>query len=495
MTDGRRPGWPRVPPRHLIVVACTFAASLAVGETRARQPATLVAADVVIRGGSIFDGVGDTLVPNTGIVVRNGVLLEVGVDLAGRDLSGADVIELEDDECVLPGLFDLHAHYAVDLFGQGRVDEYTVNPIVFLANGVTSTFPAGEVDPEGMRAARERIDAGAQIGPRIYNSGPYFGSARPGWDAVAMTPDRVRAEVDEWATKGARGFKAKGILPEQLLALVDQAHRHGLTVTGHLGSGFRETVNPRDAIAMGIDRVEHFLGGDAIAGDRPAYASLEDLDVARPEVDAAIEQFLRHRVFFDATLTAYGYFGEREAAVYEDWADERALLTPYARAVVDRSLPRPINRQFEKIYRVKRKTIKAFYDAGGVDLITLGTDHPSWGEFFSGFGSHRELHALVLAGIPPATALKIGTMNGARALDVASTLGTLEPGKLADLFVVRGDPLEDIRNTRNVRLVMKAGQVHDAHELLASVRGRLGPDGPDEDTWWQGQARFGSGGR
>ena len=62
-------------------------------------------------------------------------------------MTGATVVRLSTDDYMLPGLFDLHAHYAMDLFGQGRVDEYTVNPIVFLANGVTSTFPAGEVDP------------------------------------------------------------------------------------------------------------------------------------------------------------------------------------------------------------------------------------------------------------------------------------------------------------------------------------------------------------
>ncbi len=477
----------------LLAVVVTVAAGLsAVGEVSLGQPAALRPGDFVIRGGMLFDGVRDDVVPNTGIIVRSGLLAEVGADLEGRDLSGVDVIELAPDECVLPGLFDLHAHYAIDLYGQGRVDEYTVNPVLFLANGVTSTFPAGEVDPDGMRAARERIDAGAQVGPRLYNSGPYFGTARPGWDADAMTPDRIRAEVDEWAAKGARGFKAKGIQPEQMLALVQQAHRHGLTVTGHLGSGFRETVNPRDAIAMGVDRIEHFLGGDAITGDRPAYASLEDLDVNRPEVAAIIEDFVRHRVSFDATLTAYGYFGEREPAVYEYWLDEPAFLTPHARSVAARRLPRPVNAQFEKIYRVKRQTIKAFYDAGGTDLITLGTDHPSWGEFFSGFGSHRELHALVLAGIPPAAALKIGTINGARALNVASKLGTIEPGKFADLFVVRGNPLEDIRRTRDVRLVMKAWEVHEAARLLESVEGRMGPRGPEDDAWWQGNVRFGS---
>lgn len=444
--------------------------------------------DLVIRGGWVFDGRSDNVRRNTAILIRRGKLLAMDARLPA-DISAATVHQLADDEYVLPGLFDLHAHYAIDLFGEGRIDEYEVNPILFLANGVTSTFPAGEVDPEGMERARRRIERGEQIGARIHGSGPYFGTARPGWSRT-MTPDSIRAEVDYWAARGVRGFKAKGIQGPQLAALIDAAHRHGLTVTGHLDSGFRGSVNPRDAIRMGIDRIEHFMGGDAISGDRPAYSSLESLDVNGPEVAAITRVFIDHGVRYDATLTAYGYFGEREPAVYEYWYDEMGLLTPYARQVVDQRLPRRVNAQFERIYHVKRKEIAAFYKAGGGSLITLGTDHPSWGEFFSGFGSHRELHALVLAGIPPATALRIGTINGAHALGLSDRLGTLEAGKLADLFVVQGNPLEDIRNTRNVRLVVKAGVAYDPGKLLASVKGRLGPSSAAEDAAWKGNIRY-----
>ena len=474
-------------PKAILVASIALTSALLV--TAQTRPAAipLQSGDIVIRGGLIFDSVRDDAVPNTGLIVRNGTLLEVNADLTRRDLAPARVIDLPATETILPGLFDLHAHYAMDLYGEGRIDEHTVNPLVFLANGVTSTFPAGEVNPEEMKTARERIDAGTQIGPRIHNSGPYFGSARPGWNAAEMTPERVRADVDEWAAKGARGFKAKGIRPEQLAALIDQAHKHGLTVTGHLDSGARNSVNPKTAILMGIDRIEHFMGGDAIASDKPAYPSLESLDVTRPEVKDIFDLYLKRNVFYDATVSAYGYWAHKDPEVYTYWINEMDFLTPYARAAVQKRLPRRVNEQFERIYWTKRKEIKAFYDAGGGRLITLGTDHPSWGEFLSGFGSHRELHALVLSGIPAAAALKIATINGARALNVASKLGTLEAGKLADLFVVRGNPLQDIKNTRNVHLVMKAGQLYDAAELIASAKGKMGPAGPQDEPRWRPQ--------
>jgi len=476
-----------------VVPALLLALAWVAGSTgsRAQNLPTIQAGDIVIVGGRLFDGVRDTLVPNTGIVVRQGIFLEVGANLTGRDLTAARVVRLADTETILPGFFDLHAHYAIDLFGQGRVDEYTVNPVLFLANGVTSTFPAGEVDPVGMETARRRLERGEQVGARLHGSGPYFGTARPGWQAAAETPERIRKEVDEWAMRGVKGFKAKGIQPAQLSALIDQAHRYGLPVTGHLDSGFRNSVNPRDAIYMGIDRIEHFMGGDAISGDKSAYSSLEALDVMRPEVDNIIQLYLRRNVYYDATVSAYGYWAEKDPRVFTQWTDERSFLTPHAREITaDAIKARTVNQQFERIYRVKFKEVKRFYDAGGGRLITLGTDHPSWGEFLSGFSPHREVQAFVLAGIPPAAALKMATINGARALHLGDVLGSVEAGKLADLFVVRGNPLEDITLTRRVRLVMARGAVYESDALMASVKDRLGPLAAADDDWWKGNSRL-----
>ena len=453
--------------------------------------------DLAIVGGRLWDGTGDESRDNPGILVRNGTIMRVGGGGLGPDLEleGVEVLRLAPGELVMPGLFDLHAHYAVDLFGEGRVDEYTVNPVLFLANGVTSTFPAGEVDPDEARRGRERIAAGDIPGPRIFSSGPYWGTARPGWSHEAMTPDSIRREATFWALNGARGFKAKGIRPEQLEAVIDVAHEYGLTVTGHLDSGFRQTVNPRDAILMGIDRIEHFLGGEALPATRSAYASLEALDLEDPVTDERIRAqarlFVEQGAFFDATLTAYGYFADREPIVFGDWADEMGFLTPYARRVVEDGLPRARLDQFGRIYYVKRETLRAFAASGAVSQLTLGTDHPSWGEFWSGFGAHRELHAMVLAGISNADALRAGTVNAARALGVSERLGSIAPGKYADLLIVDGDPLTTITDTRNGIHVVRAGRVYDPATLFESVRGMMGPQSAAEEDWWKGNVRLG----
>ncbi|HEX9653561.1 MAG TPA: amidohydrolase family protein, partial [bacterium] len=385
------------------------------------------------------------------------------------------------DDYILPGMFDLHAHYNVQLLEKRR-EEFEVVPIVYLANGVTSTFTAGEYDADGMLELKKQIQRGDKIGPRIFNTGPYFGPARPGW-SDDMTAEEIFKDVDEWAERGVAGFKAKRISRQHLKALIARAHLHGLTVTGHLDSGYNNTVNPLDAIIMGIDRVEHFLGGDALPPSRPAYASLVNVQTNSPEFREIVQLYLQRHVYFDATITAYGYFGARTEG-YDYWTDEQSYFTPFVREHLQQKSPKKYIEQFDKIYWVNRKSIKAFYDSGGGELITLGTDHPSNGEFIAGFSAHRELEVLVRSGIPPAGAIKIATINGARALNVGEKLGSITVGKFADLFVVKGDPLQDITNTRKVHLVMKSGQVYYTNALLKSVEGKLGPTGVKDAIAW-----------
>ena len=448
------------------------------------EPVTSTTETFVLEGGRWLDVETGTLHPNVGLRVVDGRIAAIGPSAAAP--ASTPRLRLPDEWTILPGLIDLHAHYAVDLFGEGRVDETVAYPSIFLANGVTTTFPAGEMNPDRMRALAEAIDRGERSGPRILRSGPYFGSWRRGWDDDAMTRDSIFREVDHWVSTGVRGFKAKGIRAEPLRALIERAHHHDVTVTGHLGSGYRGTVNPRDAIAMGIDRVEHFLGGDMMPADRTAYASLQTFDdFDGRALRDIIELYLDEGVYFDPTLSIYGYWGPHDEEMTAYWTDELRFLTPYMREIIEARTPRPVMESFARISSIKRRTLKAFYDAGGRDLITLGTDHPSWGRYWSGFGVHREILALARSGLPPEDVFRIATLNGARAMDLDGELGSLETGKLADLVIVRGDPLADVRAARDVAYVVARGRLHRAAELLASVEGTIGPRAEAEEEAWR----------
>ncbi len=96
---------------------------------------------------------------------------------------------------------------------------------------------------------------------------------------------------------------------------------------------------------------------------------------------------------------------------------------------------------------------------------------------------------MTYAGLPPAAVLKAATINGANALGIEVRLGSVEPGKLADLVVVRGNPLDDIKAARKIRIVIKDGVVHDPETLLRSAEGMIGPVGPDDHARWELQVK------
>jgi len=488
----------------LLIVALLFSFSAASLHGQATDPATRYGQEIVIRGGWLFDGVSDTRVRNTGIVIRNGKFFEVNANLTGRDLSQARVITLTDDMTILPGMFDLHAHHNMALVGAWRVDEFTYNPIIWLANGVTSTWPAGEFNPEGMMEARKRIDSGEQIGARIFNSGPYFGAARcqgsnnhldgcKDWPRE-ISEQKIRDDVDYWAERGVRSLKIKLAGPEQMRIIIDQAHKHGLTTGSHLqAEDFHQEVDPRDAIQMGLDRIEHSIAPveDVMYGKFP---------VGSPELNAIFQMMLSRNVYYDATMRVYGASVlAKVPGLQTRWTDESRFFTPYTQSLIAKRAeaaaqsaaggapqgPPPGSlRDFPALFNHKVPELKAFYEAGGARLITVGTDDRTSGPNLGGFDYHRELQALVYAGMPPVVALKAATMNGAKALGVSDRFGSIEVGKWADLYVAVGNPLEHIEDARNVRMVMKAGRIYDPSELLKSVEGKIGPAGPDDVSAW-----------
>lgn len=454
--------------------------------------------DVVIRGGWLFDGISDVRVRNRGILVSNGKFVSVDTDLGTTDLSKAHIIDLDETATIAPGMFDLHAHHNMNLIGGGRVDEFTYNPVIWLANGVTSTWPAGEFDPEGMLQARNRIDAGKQVGARIFNSGPYFGAARcqeanSYLDGCRTWPKdisegQIREEVDYWAERGVRSIKIKLASVEQMRIAIDQAHKHGMTTSSHLQrEDFHQEVDNKVAILLGLDRVEHSIAPveQVITGgypvDGPAQKELFDLMLAR-------------NVYFDATMRVYGASVLAAVPSLETrWVDEAKFFTPYAQAAIARRAaarrpqPRPAGslRDFPELFKHKVPEVLAFFKAGGGRLITVGTDNPTGGPDLAGFAYHRELQALVYAGLPPVAVMKAATINGARALGVGDRLGSIEAGKIADLYIARGNPLSRIEDARNVTYVMKAGDVYNAGALLKSAEGKIGPTGPEDEGRWR----------
>ena len=438
---------------------------------------------IVIRGGWLFDGISDTRRQNKGIVIRDGKIIEMDKNLEGVSLSPTNIIDLTDAETILPGMIDLHAHYNFDFIDEGRVEEVVNNGIIFLANGVTSTWSAGEYYPERVLRQRDLIDSNKAIGPRLFSSGPYFGGFRCEYSVKTaeddcsawpndITEEEIRSEVDKWADQGIVSIKIKQATPSETEIIIEQAHKHEMTTTGHLANyEWQYDVHPRDAIVMGLDRLEHQI---TLGSGGEESADMEEM----------IDLILKYQVYYDANLQMYGGVNLREELGADMvWTNEAKYFTTYAQKLLkERGDPLPESDVIEYAQRVLE--LNRLYESGGENLLIVGTDEPVYTTLLPGFAFHRELLAMVHAGIPIVTVLKAATINGATALGVADKIGSIEPEKLADLFVTRGNPLEDIKVTRNIKLVIKGGVVYEPEILFKSAEASIGPKGPDDHSDW-----------
>ena len=439
---------------------------------------------IIIQGGWLFDGISNTRRQNTGIVIRQGKIVEVDANLQGKVLTSTNVVDLTDSETILPGMIDLHAHYNFDLVDVGRVEEVVNNGIIFLANGVTSTWSAGEYYPERVIRQRDLVDNGQATGPRLFVSGPYFGGFRCEYNIKTAADDcsawpnditekEIRREVDKWAEKGVISIKIKQATPDETKILIEQAHKNGMTTTGHLSNYHGEyDVHPRDAILMGLDRLEHQI---TLGSGGKESAEMEEM----------INLILKHQVYYDANLQMYGGINLRkELGSDMVWTNEAKYFTPYAQALLEqRGDPPPESDVAEYTQRVLE--LNKLYESGGENLLIVGTDEPVYTTLLPGFAYHRELFAMVHAGLPEIAVLKAATINGANALGIGDKLGSIELGKLADLVVIKGNPFEDIKATRNIQFVMKDGAIYYPDSLLQSAEGMIGPIGADDHEAWE----------
>lgn len=440
---------------------------------------------MLILGGWIFDSVSDELQSNPGIYIEDGIIEEIGVSDDYPSDSNVSIIKLNNSQTLLPGFIDLHAHYNFDFLDQGRVEEVAYNGSIFLANGVTTTWSAGEFNPERVIKQRRLIESGKAIGPRLLSSGPYFGGFRCEYsvkiaedECIAwpndITDQEIRDEVDLWARKGISSIKIKQATPHEMQVIIDQAKEYGLTTTSHLANyNIEYDVSTHDAIKMGIDRIEHQL-----------MLALSPEEADPVEMTNIVNLMIEYQVYYGANLQMYGSVNLRKAnSAKMLWVDEAKYFTPYAKDLLDKRGPPPPESDWPEYYQ-RVIELMALYKAGGSHLLVVGTDEPVYTTLLPGFAYHRELFALNLAGIPSSVVLKAATINGARALGLDRDLGSIEKGKFADLIVVDGNPLVDITNAREVRHVIKNGELYDPEAILHAAENKIGPiDHNDHSKW------------
>ncbi len=382
---------------------------------------------------------------------------------------------------VIPGIIGLHDHmYYSSAAGGAMKPMLGSYPRLFLGAGVTTIRTTGSVDSYQELNLRRNIGDGLVAGPEIIVTGPYLQGGGPGPGAMhpLTDPEDARRMVRYWAEEGVTWFKAyTQVSRAELGAAIAEAHRHGVKVTGHLCSvGFRE------AVQLGIDNVEHgFLDNleyfpgkevDRCPMDRTkAMEVYSQLDVQGPDVQATIREMVAKRVSMTSTLAVIeiGMSNRlpRDTRVLE------ALFPPVA-AAVDSFYARAASTNDQVAERAFRNNMafeRAFVKAGG--LLGAGSD-PCCLSAIAGFADQRNFELLVEAGFTPEEAVQIMTANGAKIVGMADRVGTIEPGKQADLVVLGGDPTTTPADIRKVVTVFRRGVGYDSGKLIASVRGLVG---------------------
>jgi imidazolonepropionase-like amidohydrolase len=260
-------------------------------------------------------------------------------------------------------------------------------------------------------------------------------------------------------------------------AAIDEAHKRGLKLTGHLCS-----VGYREAVALGIDALEHglFANAEYDPNKRPdecpgsAQKSIVNVDVASADVRATFDDMIKNNVAMTSTLAVYELFvpnrpaelDERMLAAMSPETKEEYLTTRKNIAA------NPTSGIAPEVLRKAMDYERAFVKAGG--LLAAGVDPTGNGGALPGFGDQRNHELLVEAGFTPVESIRIMTLNGAKVLGVDKDLGSVATGKIADLVVVRGNPAVNPGDIRNVVHVFKDGVGYDSMKLIESVKGVVG---------------------
>jgi Tol biopolymer transport system component/imidazolonepropionase-like amidohydrolase len=403
----------------------TFTASI-------EAPRAKPAGTVVLRGAKAITMKGDEVIEKSDILVTDNRIVEVGVQGRVKFPAGTRIIDVT-GKTIIPGFVDVHAHLRrPNGIHQTQVWSFLVN----LAFGVTTTRDP-QTGSNDAFAYEDMVDTGEILGPRVYSTGPGI-FQQSGLDDLNATRAFVKRYKEVYHTNTVKQYMVGDRKVRQWVIMA--CKEFGLTPT----------------IEGGLDlklNLTHMIDG---------YSGHEHTLPIHPLYKDVVQFVVQTKTFYTPTLlVAYGApWIENHFYETTDVHGNAKLRRFTPHSVIDGVSRRRPQWFSEEEYDMKAmaKVVADIVHAGG--RAGLG----SHGQL-QGLGAHWELWAMASGGLTPHEALKVATIFGAEALGFQKDLGSLEAGKLADLVVLDGDPLKDLRNTNTIRYVMKNGELFEGNTL------------------------------
>jgi imidazolonepropionase-like amidohydrolase len=406
---------------------------------------------LVLLGGTLIDGTGKTPLVDSVIVIEGDRIKTIGTRSEVKIPDGATIVDAR-GKYIVPGLWDMHAHfYQVD-FGPA-----------YLAAGITTARDVGN-DFEFATALRDAARSGRGLGPGMLLAG-YIDGKNPdhSFDIQVETPAEARAAVQHYKEAGFEQIKIRdNVKLDTLKVITAEAHRLGMTVTGHVPKG----MDALQAVEAGMDQINHINFVAPVfesKGQKPNDESSSSLNLESPEARHALQVFKDKGTVIDPTLATMELVIRPKNVAIKTFEPGMERVAPeLVEQLEKKGTPPEAAAQVREYTRLMLAIVGALHRAG--IPIVAGTDVS-----VPGHSLHRELELYVQAGFTPLEAIQAASLVPARAMKLENEVGTIEAGKRADVLIVEANPLDNISNIRKLKFVIAQGRLYDCARLWQSV--------------------------
>ncbi len=431
--------------------------------------------DLIITNGSIVDVRSGSVAEDQRILINNGTIVRIEKNGDEEKYSAKEFLNAE-GKFLMPGLWDMHVHFRG---GDTLIAENQNMLPLFLAFGITTVRDAGGDITPAVLEWREKINRGEMVGPNIYTPGPKLDGDNPTWPGSIEVTNREETEdaLDSLEVLGADFVKMYdgNLTKENFYDIIRVAEARGLKTTGHMPL----TADFLEAIDLGLDGAEHMYY--PLTACSPKIDSLRTLGIGYGMMETIIDSYdpdLAQKVFAKMSenkvyVTPTLHIGRTLADILEVDHSKDTLL-PYIGSGVQKTYQGRIegakrakasgSKMREKMEEISAAMIKPMTDAGV--KILAGSDCGAFNSFvYPGESLHGELQSLVDAGLTPEQALSTSVINGPVFFDAEDKYGSVSEGKVADLILLKNNPLEDIAHLREIIAVVRQGKIFDRAKL------------------------------